>query len=345
VTVSTTIFDEMISPERLFEAWYEFRKGKGNRRDVQEFGRHAEKHIFRLHRELASGAYRHSSYESFFVHDPKRRHIRKACVRDRLVHHSLHMTLRQIYEPRLYSGVYSNRIGKGTHRAVDALQRAVWKVSKNLTRPCWALKCDIKRFYDSVDHEILKETLAKVIHDERALHLLGHVIDSFHVEGAVGKGAPIGNLTSQIFTNIYLNDFDQYMKHTLRVRHYLRFADDCLFLAPGRHELEDLLPKIEEFLASRLKLVLHPDKVSIRPLNHGIDFLGIVVHPFHRTLRTTTKRRMLRKLAERHGEVCKGEIDSGPLNQSLQSYLGILSHVDGHGLSTLLKNGFCLLSA
>jgi hypothetical protein len=129
------------------------------------------------------------------------------------------------------------------------------------------------------------------------------------------------------------------------VRHYLRFADDCLFLAPGRHELEDLLPKIEEFLDSRLKLVLHPDKVSIRPLNHGIDFLGIVVHPFHHTLRTTTKRRMLRKLAERHGEACKGEIDSGSLNQALQSYLGILSHVDGHGLSTLLKNGFCLRSA
>jgi hypothetical protein len=301
----------MISPERLFAAWYEFRKGKGNRRDVQEFGRHAEKHIFRLHRDLASGAYRHSPYESFFVHDPKRRNIRKACVRDRLVHHTLHMTLRQVYEPRLYSGVYSNRIGKGTHRAVDALQRAVWKVSKNLTRPCWALKCDIKRFYDSVDHEILKRTLARVVHDDRALHL---------------------------------NDFDQYVKHNLRVRHYLRFADDCLFLAPGWHELEDLLPKIEEFLDSRLKLVLHPDKVSIRPLNHGIDFLGIVVHPFHHTLRTTTKRRMLRKLAERHGEACKGEIDSGSLNQALQSYLGILSHVDGHGLSTLLKNGFCLRS-
>jgi len=90
----------------------------------------------------------------------------------------------------------------------------------------------------------------------------------------------------------------------------------------------------------RLKLALHPDKVSIRPLSHGIDFLGIVVHPFHRTLRTTTKRRMFRKLAERHGEAFRGEIDSDSLHQSLQSYLGILSHVDGHGLSTLLKNGF-----
>ncbi len=239
-----------------------------------------------------------------------------------------------------YFTIYSNRIDKGTHRAVEALQRAVWRVSKNLTRPCWALKCDIKRFYDSADHEILKETLARVIYDDRALHLLGHVIDSFHVEGSVGKGAPIGNLTSQIFTNIYLNDFDQYVKHRLRIKHYLRFADDCLFLAPGQQELEKLLPKIEEFLDSRLELVLHPDKVSIRPLNHGIDFLGIVVHPFHRTLRTRTKRRMLRKLTERHEEAFRGANDSDSLHRSLQSYLGILSHVDGHGLSTLIKNGF-----
>ena len=239
-----------------------------------------------------------------------------------------------------YFTIYSNRIDKGTHRAVEALQRAVWRVSKNLTRPCWALKCDIKRFYDSADHEILKETLARVIYDDRALHLLGHVIDSFHVEGSVGKGAPIGNLTSQIFTNIYLNDFDQYVKHRLRIKHYLRFADDCLFLAPGQQELEKLLPKIEEFLDSRLELVLHPDKVSIRPLNHGIDFLGIVVHPFHRTLRTRTKRRMLRKLTERHEEAFRGANDSDSLHLSLQSYLGILSHVDGHGLSTLIKNGF-----
>ena len=252
----------MISPERLFEAWYEFKKGKSARRDVQEFGRHAEKHIFKLRRELISGTYRHSPYESFFVHDPKRRHIRKASVRDRLVHHTLHMTLRQIYEPRLYSGVYSNRIGKGTHRAVDALQSAVWKVSKNLKRPCWALKCDIKRFYDSVDHEILKGTLAKVIHDDRVLHLLSHVIDSFHVEGTVGKGAPIGNLTSQIFTNIYLNSFDQYVKHALRVKHYLRFADDCLFLAPSRHELEER-HLVTEIHATAKSLVAGPSPRSM----------------------------------------------------------------------------------
>ena len=183
-----------------------------------------------------------------------------------------------------------------------------------------------------------------MINDDRALHLLGHVIDSFHVEGSCGKGAPIGNLTSQIFTNIYLNDFDQYVKHSLRVKHYLRFADDCLLLAPHRQELEELLPKIEEFLALRLKLALHPDKVSIRPLNHGIDFLGIVVHPFHRTLRTTTKRRMLRKLTERHGEAFRGEIDSDSLHQSLQSYLGILSHVDARKSAANLRHRFCFLS-
>ena len=343
--VCTTIFDEMIAPERLFEAWYEFRKGKNNRRDVQDFCRHVEKNIFQLHRDLASGTYQHSPYESFFVHDPKRRHIRKACVRDRLVHHTLHMTLQEIYEPKLYSGVYSNRIRKGTHRAVEALQRAVWKVSQNLTRPCWALKCDIKRFYDSIDHGILKRILARTVHDPRAQNLLGHVVDSFHVEGAPGKGAPIGNLTSQIFTNIYLNDFDWFVKYELGVKHYLRFADDHLFLTPQRQELEALLPRIEEYLADQLQLKLHPDKITLRPLQHGIDFLGVVILPRHKVLRTTTKRRIERKLRERHTQLFAGRIDAESFNQSLQSYLGMLSHIDGYRQSEGLLNAFSFPAA
>ena len=338
--VFTTIFDEMISPERLFEAWYEFRKGKNNRRDVQDFGRHAEKHIFRLHRDLSSGSYQHSPYESFFVHDPKRRHIRKASVRDRLVHHTLYMTLKEIYEPRFIEAVFSNRVGKGTHKAVSALQRCIWKVSRNLTRPSWALKCDIKRFYDSVDHEVLFSILKRTIRDARALELLSHVIESFHIEGAPGKGVPIGNLTSQVFTNIYLNDFDQFVKQELRVKHYLRFADDCLFLSPRKGELEDLLLFIEGFLGDRLKLALHPGKVTLRPLTHGIDFLGIVVHPHHRTLRTATKRRMYRKLTERHGELFGDEVGPETFEQSLQSYLGMLPHTDGYRERCLLQNVF-----
>jgi retron-type reverse transcriptase len=336
----SNLFEEMTSAERLFDAWLEFRKGKTKRKDVQEFGRYAERNIFRLHRDLISEKYRHGEYTSFFVHDPKLRHIRKACVRDRLVHQTIYTTLRQIYEPRFIDAVYSSIIGKGTHRAVEALRRLTWKVSRNGTRECWGLKCDVRRFYDSVDHETLFSLLQKPIKDERARRILKNVIESFHVEGAEGKGTPIGNLTSQIFTNIYLNEFDQFVKHSLRVKHYLRFADDCLFLSHKKSDLEKLIPEIENFLRDHLKLTLHPDKVILRPLTQGIDFLGYITFPHHRVLRTTTKRRMFRKLGVRHDEFYQGKVTGEGLNQSLQSYLGILSHADTHELSENVKNIF-----
>jgi retron-type reverse transcriptase len=337
----SNLFEEMTSAESLFAAWFEFRKGKTSRKDVQEFGRHAERNIFRLQRDLASEKYQHGEYASFFIHDPKLRHIRKACVRDRLVHQTFYTTLRQIYEPRFIDTVYSSRLEKGTHRAVEALRRATWKVSRNFTRECWGLKCDVKRFYDSVDHQILFDLLGKTIKDERALRLLKNVISSFHIDGQEGKGTPIGNLTSQIFTNIYLNEFDQFVKHKLKVKYYLRFADDCLFLSHNKIELQNLLPEVESFLQEYLKLSLHPDKIILRPLSQGIDFLGYVTLPHHSVLRTTTKRRMFRKLSLKHGEFYNGKITSESLNQSLQSYLGMLSHADTHELTQKLKNQFC----
>lgn len=336
----SNLFEEMTSAERLFDAWFEFRKGKTKRKDVQEFGRFAERNIFRLHRDLISGKYRHGEYTSFFIHDPKLRHIRKACVRDRLVHQTLYTTLRQIYEPKFIDTVYSSRLGKGTHRAVEALRRLTWKVSRNFTRECWSLKCDVKRFYDSVDHEILFSLIKKTIKDDRVFSLLKNVIGSFHVEEAEGKGAPIGNLTSQIFTNIYLNELDQFVKHSLKVKHYLRFADDMLFLSDKKSELQALIPEIEKFLGEHLKLRLHPDKIILKPLHQGIDFLGYVTFPHHRVMRATTKRRMFRKLGVRHDEFYQEKVTGEGLNQSLQSYLGILSHADTHELSEDVKNIF-----
>ena len=166
------------------------------------------------------------------------------------------------------------------------------------------------------------------------------MIESFHIEVATGKGTPIGNLTSQIFTNIYLNEFDRFVKHTLKVTHYLRFADDMLFLSHNKGELEALIPEIEKFLGDHLKLRLHPKKIILKPLQQGVDFLGYVTLPHHRAIRTTTKRRMLRKISKRHGAYFDGEISDDSLNQTVQSYLGMLTHADCHRLSEHIKNRF-----
>ena len=154
------------------------------------------------------------------------------------------------------------------------------------------------------------------------------------------KGVPIGNLTSQLFANIYMNEFDQFMKHELRVKQYARYTDDFVIVADNQRYLEGLLSPIRGFLGRRLHLVLHPNKVFIRPHTQGIDFLGYVLLPHHIVLRTKTMQRIFRKLKERVSEYKAGAITESTLSASLQSYLGVLSHANAHHLKEELKNQF-----
>ena len=305
---------------------------------MQHFERDLEKNIFQLQRDLEAKTYRHGRYCSFFVHDPKVRHIRKAGVRDRLVHQVVYTALMRVFEPSFINEVYSSRHGKGTHAGVDALRRACRKVSRNNTRPCWALKCDVQKFYDSVDHAVLRGIIEAKIRCCDLMWLIDQVIGSFHTEDLPGKGVPIGNLTSQVFANIYLSKLDWFVKQTLGIKHYIRFADDFVMLSHSRIKLETALPRVKEFLSMHLRLSLHPAKITCRPLNQGVDFLGYITFPHHRLLRTSTRRRMLRKLSERLSQCFKGEISRGSMNQSLQSYLGILSHADTYNLESAVRN-------
>ncbi len=154
------MFEEIISPQNLFAAWVEFRRGKRSRSDVQTFERHLEDNVFALQSELQDGSYRHNSYHRFHIFDPKHRIIHKATVRDRLVHHGVYRVLYPIFDRSFIFDSYSCRTGRGTHAAVNRLERFARKVSKNYSRPCWALKFDIKKFFDSVDHKILMGILA-----------------------------------------------------------------------------------------------------------------------------------------------------------------------------------------
>ena len=338
----SNLFETTVSLERLFESWFLFRRGKRRRRDIQNFERHLEVNIFKLHRNLVSKAYSHSKYTSFYIHDPKLRHIRKACVKDRLVHQAIYTSLTDICEPKLYYHTYSARVGKGTHAAVKALKAMTCKVSKNNTGSCWGLKCDIKRFYDTVDHTVLISLIAEYIKCPQMLWLIDEIINSFHYQETLGKGIPIGNLTSQIFTNIYLSQLDQFIKHKLKVRYYLRFADDLMLLSDNKKYLEGLLPEIDKFLNNNLCLKLHPDKISLRPLKQGLDYLGYIVLPYHTVLRTKTKKRMFRKLNRRLSEYFEGKIKQEGFYQSLSSYRGIMKHADSHKLQKQVLNEFCL---
>ncbi len=185
------IFDEMTSLKNLFAAWSEFRRGKRGRKDVQAFERHLEDHVLELHDDLVSSRYRHGSYHRFHVFDPKHRVIHKATVRDRLVHHAIYCVLYPIFDRSFIYDSYSCRVSKGTHAAVDRLGDFARRCSRNYSRTCWALKLDIKKFFDSVDHELLLADLKKKIDDPRTMSLLGNIVGGFQASttdrGGVGK--------------------------------------------------------------------------------------------------------------------------------------------------------------
>jgi len=312
------IFEKIIGLDNLLTAWKEFSRGKRKKRAVLEFESRLLINLSSLHDDLASGNYRHGGYRAFNVCDPKPRNIHKASVRDRLVHHAVYRILYLYFDQRFIADSYSCRRGKGTHKALNRFRQFADSVSQNRTKTCWILKGDIKKFFASIDQRILKNLLHRAIADNRTLDLLNKIIDSFRIQP--GKGLPLGNLTSQLLVNIYLNEFDQFIKHRLKVKHYLRYADDFIIMSNDRSWLSDEISSIEKFLKDKLQLTFHPDKIYIKTLASGVDFLGWVNFSDHRVIRTVVKRRMLKKISQR----------SNP--QVVQSYLGLLKHGNGYKL-------------
>lgn len=316
-------YEEIISVDNLLEAWKEFIKGKRSRKDVQEFALNLMDNILDLHECLANFTYRHGVYQAFNINDPKPRSIHKASVRDRLLHHAIYRLLYPFFDRTFIADSFSCRINKGTHKALNRFRSFAYKVSQNNTRICWILKCDIKKFFENIDHKILIAILKEYIPDKNIIWLLENIIESF--SKTLGKGLPLGNLTSQLFVNIYMNKFDQFIKHGLKVGYYMRYADDFVVLSEDKACLQELLPKIADFLNERLNLTLHPNKIFIKNFYSGIDFLGWVHFSDHRVLRTATKRRMLKNIKFRSDN-----------NETLQSYLGLLKHGNTRKLTILI---------
>ena len=297
-----------------------------------------EDNLFELHNQLRNKTYRHSNYSTFNICDPKMRKINKAIVVDRVLHHAVFRILYTIFDSNFIFDSYSSRIDKGTHVAAQRLQNFIWRLSQNDTRRVWVLQCDIRKFFDSVDHKILLTLLADAIHDPLTLDLLQTIIYSYN--GSLGRGIPLGNVTSQLFSNVYLNELDQFMKRNLGTHYYLRYADDFIVASRDREYLLSLIPKIKMFLAKRLKLDLHERKIVIRPAWQGIDFLGFVIFPHHIVIRTRTKKRMLRQLKTSKQLYENGATTSELCQASLQSYLGMLTHCRAHRLSQYIDTTF-----
>ncbi|OGY46086.1 MAG: hypothetical protein A2744_01855 [Candidatus Buchananbacteria bacterium RIFCSPHIGHO2_01_FULL_44_11] len=319
---------DIVSADNLLSAWREFIVGKKLKPDVQQFSLNLIDNILQLHDELANHTYRHGGYKSFYITDPKLRHIHKASVRDRLICHAIYRQLYPFFAKTFIADSYSCQLGKGTHRAVARFKSFSRQASQNNAVTCWVLKGDIKKFFESIDHDVILGILSEYIADPEVRKFLATIISSFEIRP--GKGLPLGNLTSQLFVNVYMNVFDQFVKHKIKAKYYIRYADDFVILSDSKTSLPKNLRSVGEFLENKLKLTLHPDKVFIKTIASGMDFLGWVSFPHHSVLRTKTKRRMMDR------------VKKNVQPQTLASYIGFLKHGDTFELMQGLLNHYWL---
>ena len=297
---------------------------------MQKFEYSLEDNILRLHEELRTGTYMCDPYTAFIVCDSKPRRIHKASVRDRVLHQAVFRVLYPLFDRRFITDSFSCRVGKGTHRGAARLHYFLRTERAKRRGTVYALKCDIRKFFDSVDQGILISILEKYISDRNTLWLLRRIIGSFSV--TAGVGLPLGNVTSQLFANIYLHELDSFLKYDVRVDKYARYSDDFAVVSHDRAYLVLIAEMARRFLKHHLNLDLHEKKLIIRKYLQGVDFLGYVLFPTHTIVRTRTKRRMLKRIA------------SGTLNESsLHSYEGMLGHCNGYNLLLLLNYGYCCI--
>lgn len=318
-------YNSIISVENLLISWQEFLRGKKKRHDVARFSLRFMDNILKLRSDLLNKTYQHGQYYAFKINDPKPRDIHKAKVRDRIVHHAVYRILYPYFDKKFIYESYSCRNDKGTHKAINRFRFMARKVSRNNKRTAWILKGDIRKFFATIDHQILKDILRRHIEDGNIRWLLNEVINSFHAENSTNAGLPLGNVTSQLLINIYMDDFDQFLKRKLKISYYLRYSDDFVILHENKRYIESLIPKISEYLKINLGLFLNLNKVFIKTLSSGVDFLGWVHFPHHRVLRTSTKRRMFEKLKHDYSK------------ESLASYLGLLKHGNTYKLLKRIK--------
>ncbi len=328
------LYDKVHSIESLYLAFRKARKGKSNKLYVKEFESDLESNITALKTELEALNYRPRKLERFVIHDPRTRVIYASDFRDRVVHHTLCNIIEPIFEKMFIFDSYANRKNKGTHAALERLDRFKRKISQNgrLVKSAknnnmtigYFLKADIKHYFDSVDHEILLDIIKKRISDEKVLVLISKILSN-HESKLQGKGMPIGNLTSQFFANIYLNELDYFVKHELRAKYYIRYVDDFVILHESKEQLEEWKERIKEFLAT-IKLELHPEKSKIYPIHHGVNLLGFRIFYHYKLPYKRNIRRFFSRLNKFSIIYEDGEISEEKIMQSIEGWLAYAEH-------------------
>lgn len=291
-----TMFDDITDFNNLYAAYKAAASGKHDRAEVLRHDLHAEKILWRLQQQLRDSSYRHGKYRTFKVYDPKQRDVSAAPFTDRIVHHALVAQIEPLFERVFIYDSYACRKGKGTHAAVLRLQHFL-RSAHDKHGEFYVLRADIRKFFASIDHDILLKLLAQQINDPKTLELCAQIIDSYHEPNDIAlKGQPIGNLTSQLFANVYLDHLDQFIKHILGESYYLRYMDDFLIIHPSKQHLDEVKILLSNFVRDELGLTLHPKKTNIHKFVTAERFVGYDAGLFVRRLSKPTVGRFMRRL-------------------------------------------------
>ena len=315
------LFERVVAYPTLLAAAHRARRGKGNRLEVARFLFHLESNLLALQQELRSGAYRMRPYRAFEIREPKRRLICAAHFRDRVVHHGVCGVLDPIFEAGLISDTYACRRGKGTHAAVRRLQ----EFSR---RWAYVLVSDVRRYFETLDHQVLKSLCRRKVKDKALLDLLDRIIDHPLPGGCPGKGVPIGTLTSQYFANRYLGELDHFVKERLRLPGYVRYMDDFAVFSEDKPRLHRTLASIRVFLRETLRLELREERTFVAPVSQGAPFLGFRVFPGLVRLDGRKLARLRRRVRRREADYRWGRIDENALSRSVRGMVGHVAHID-----------------
>jgi retron-type reverse transcriptase len=310
-----TAFDTLLLAAR--KAW----RGKRQRQSVAHFMFHLEPELLTLQEELRSGTYRMQPYRTFMILEPKPRQICAAAFRDRVVQHAICHVLDPLCERWLIHDTYACRRGKGTHAAVRRAQHLA-------RRWPYVLKCDVRKYYESVDHAVLKGLWRRKLKDRALLALLDGIIDHPLPQGTPGRGLPIGNLTSQYCANLYLGELDHLVQDRLRAPGYVRYMDDVLVFASDKPHLHETLATIRTFLHHTLHLTLKDEVTRLMPVTQGIAFLGFRIFPGLIRLDGRKWARVRRRVRQREAQYRCGMLEADMLQRSLTSMLGHISHAN-----------------
>jgi RNA-directed DNA polymerase len=339
------LFEPICAIENLIAAGRAAMRGKRHHRPGALFDRDFEKEIVALHEELAGGTYRRGGYHYFNIYEPKEQVVAAAPLRDRVVHHAIVRVIEPIFEGRFIEDSFACRRGKGTHAAMR-------RAAEFTRRWRFALKCDVRKYFPSIEHRVLLGLLGRVIADERLMGLIAAILDTHadgerwdwpegvgFLEGIHKRGLPIGNLTSQFFANVYLNPLDHFVKHALRVRGYVRYLDDFLLFGDDRAELRAQGRAACEKLAE-LRLEVHPDKYRLLRTATGVDFAGYVMRSDGRIrVRASSVRRFDARFKNLLWRARTRRVAPARVTQSVRAWGAHAAHAQSVGLRRLVFSG------